>query len=163
MKPPWKHFAVPTAICAGAAVAGVLGTKVDSRWYKGLRKPAWQPPGWVFGPAWTTLYSLTAIASGRVLDRLPDHRSRTGFTGELATNMTLNVAWSWLFFTAQRPRASLIDSAALEVSTLRLMKKAAEVDRTSALMLAPYAGWVGFATVLNGEIIRLNPARTAKH
>lgn len=136
---------------------GALGTKVDSHWYKSLRKPTWQPPGWVFGPAWTTLYALTTIASGRVLNRLPDQASRSTFTRNLAVNMTINVAWSWLFFSAQRPRASLLDSVALEASTLQLIKKAAEVDRTSALLLTSYAGWVGFATVLNSEIVRLNP------
>lgn len=158
----WKRFIVPTAACAGAATLGALGTKVDSAWYKNLNKPVWQPPGWVFGPAWTTLYSLTALASGRVLTRLPTSQERRAYVGELGTNMAVNVAWSWLFFSARRPDASLIASALLEVSTLRLLRKAATVDRVSATMLAPYAAWVGFATALNGEILRLNPDEASR-
>ncbi len=162
MRHTWTRFGLPVALTAGAAVLGALGTRVDSRWYKKLDKPAWQPPGWVFGPAWTSLYTLTAIASGRVQGRLPDEASRTAFTRDLAINLAINVSWSWLFFSAQRPRAALLDSVALEASTLHLIRKAAEVDRTSAALLAPYAGWVGFATVLNAEIVRINPT-SAKH
>lgn len=157
MKAPWKTYLLPATMCAAAAGIGALGTKVGSDWYKNLNKPAWQPPGWVFAPAWSTLYTLTAVASGRVLMRLPDSRERGTYLSELGANMGVNVAWSWLFFTARRPDASLIDSAILEASTLRLLKRAAAVDTASALMLAPYAAWVGFATALNGEILRLNP------
>lgn len=157
MTTTWKRYVFSTAVCAGAATLGAIGTKVDSAWYKHLNQPAWQPPGWVFGPAWTTLYSLTAVASGRVQGRLPSDRERRAFMRDLAANMTVNVAWSWLFFSARRPDASVVDSAVLEASTLRLLKKATDVDTASALMLAPYAAWVGFAIVLNAEILRRNP------
>ncbi|MCF2587146.1 TspO/MBR family protein [Brevibacterium sp. UCMA 11752] len=158
MSTDWKRFILPSAVCAGAATLGALSTKVDSDWYSNLKKPAWQPPGRVFGPAWTTLYSLTAFASGRVLNRMPNSRDRRAYLGELEANMAVNVAWSWLFFSARRPDASLLTSAVLEASTLRLLTKAAKVDRVSAAALAPYAAWVGFATVLNAEILRLNPS-----
>lgn len=157
MTTPWKRSLLPATICATAAGLGALGTRVDSAWYRNVATPAWQPPGWVFGPAWSTLYTLTAVASTRVLTRLPDSRDRRTYLGELGANMAANVAWSWLFFSARRPDASLIDSLVLEASTLRLLRRAAAVDTASALMLAPYAAWVGFATVLNGEILRLNP------
>lgn len=162
MKAPWKRYLLPAAMCAAAAGIGALGTKVNSGWYKNLAKPAWQPPGWVFGPAWSTLYTLTAVASGRVLTRLPDSRDRRTYLGELGANMAVNVAWSWMFFSARRPDASLIDSVILEVSTLRLLKRAAAVDTAAALMLAPYAAWVGFATALNTEIVRLNPDEVSR-
>ena len=157
MKAPWKRYLLPAAMCAAAAGIGAFGTRVDSDWYKNVTTPAWQPPGWVFGPAWSTLYTLTAVASGRVLTRLPNSRDRRAYLGELGANMAVNIAWSWLFFSARRPDASLVDSLILEASTLRLLRKAAAVDKTAALMLTPYATWVGFATVLNGEILRLNP------
>lgn len=159
MRTSWKPRLLPAAICAAAAGLGALGTKVDSAWYAEIAKPAWQPPGRVFGPAWSTLYTLTAIASTRVLTRLPKGQDRRAYLGELGANMAVNVAWSWLFFSARRPDASLIDSIVLEASTLRLLRRAAAVDTTSALMLAPYAAWVGFATVLNAEILRLNPSQ----
>lgn len=162
MTADWKRFIIPSAVCAGAATLGALGTKVDSAWYTNLKKPAWQPPGKVFGPAWTTLYSLTAFASGRALNRLSNSRDRRAYLGELGVNMAVNVAWSWLFFSARRPDASLLASAVLEASTLRLLKRAATVDRVSAAALAPYAAWVGFATVLNAEILRLNPDETSR-
>jgi benzodiazapine receptor len=150
-----RHLPRTAAAVLATAVAGGVGTDVSSSWYARLRKPAWQPPGWAFGPAWTTLYALTAVASARVLDRADDEQAR-GYRRALGTNLALNAGWSWVFFTAKRPRWALAESAALEVSTLDLVRRARAVDPTSAALLAPYAAWVGFATALTGEITRLN-------
>ena len=141
---------------AAAAVIGTLGTDVKSRWYGSLDKPAWQPPGAAFGPAWTTLSTLLAVASARTLDRLEDPKQRRAFATAFGANLALNAGWNWLFFKAQRPRWALAEIVVLEASTLDLTRRAARADSAAGAMLAPYAGWVAFATALNAAIARRN-------
>ena len=145
-----------SAAVAAAAVIGTLGTDVKSRWYRNLDKPAWQPPGAAFGPAWTTLYALMAVASARTLDRLEDPEERRAFATAFGANLALNAGWNWLFFKARRPRWALAEIVVLEASTLDLTRRAARSDSTAAAMLAPYAGWVAFATALNAAIAHRN-------
>ena len=145
-----------SAAVAAAAVIGTLGTDVNSRWYRSLDKPAWQPPGAAFGPAWTTLYALLAVASARTLDRLEGPEERRAFATAFGANLALNAGWNWLFFKAQRPRCALAEIVVLEASTLDLTRRAARADSAAAAMLAPYAGWVAFATALNAAIARRN-------
>jgi tryptophan-rich sensory protein len=147
-----------SAAVAATAVVGGLGTDVASRWYRHLDKPAWQPPGAVFGPAWTTLYGLMALASARVLDRVEEPAERRAFVTAFGANLVLNASWNWLFFKAHRPRWALAEILLLEASTLDLMRRAAKADTRAAAMLVPYAGWVAFATALNAAIDRRNPA-----
>lgn len=141
----------------GTAVSGGLGTDVKSQWYARLDKPSWQPPGWAFGPAWTTLYTLIAVAAARTIDRIEDEDERRAYVGALAANLGLNVAWTWLFFTAKRPRWALAEILVLQASNLDLIRRSASADGTSAALLAPYAAWTGFATALNASIAARNP------
>jgi benzodiazapine receptor len=142
---------------AATAVIGLLGTDVTSGWYRHLDKPSWQPPGAAFGPAWTTLYGLMAVASARTLNRLEEPGDRRAFATAFAANLILNAGWNWLFFKARRPRWALAEILLMEVSTLDLTRRAAHVDRPAAKMFIPYAGWVAFATALNASIARRNP------
>jgi translocator protein len=144
------------AAVVATAVAGGLGTDVRSDWYAGLDKPSWQPPGWAFGPAWTTLYALVAVASARALDRA-EPEDRPAYVRALAANLVLNTGWTWVFFTAKRPRWALAEILVLEASTLDLVRRTGSLDRRGAALLAPYAGWVGFATALTASIARRNP------
>jgi benzodiazapine receptor len=151
------HLARTAAPVLAAAVIGSLGTDVRSGWYRSLQRPAWQPPGAAFGPAWTTLYGLLSLASARVLDRMDDPRERRAFAAAFGTNLVLNPAWNWLFFKARRPRWALAEIVLLEASTVDLTRRAGRADPTAATMLVPYAGWVAFATALNAAIARRNP------
>jgi tryptophan-rich sensory protein len=151
-----RHLLGTCAAVATTAGVGVLGTDVTSRWYWHLDKPAWQPPGAAFGPAWTTLYALMAVASARTLDRLDEPAERRAFATAFGANLRLNAGWNWLFFKA-RPRWALAEILLMEVSTLDLTRRAAHVDRPAARMLIPYAGWIAFATALNASIARRNP------
>jgi tryptophan-rich sensory protein len=154
-----SRLARTSAAVAATAVIGGLGTDVGSRWYRQLDKPAWQPPGAAFGPAWTTLYALMAVASARTLDRIDEPGERSAFATAFGANLVLNAGWNWLFFKARRPRWALAEILLLEASTLDLTRRAAKVDGPAAKMLAPYAGWVAFATLLNAAIARRNPER----
>lgn len=156
MRPRFRRYLPWTAAAVTAtAVAGSIGTDVRSQWYQELDKPDWQPPGWVFGPAWTTLYGLIAVAGARVLSRA-DAQERRRFGGALTANLGLNTGWTWLFFTAEEPGWALGEIAVLEASTVDLVRRAWKVDRTAAVMLMPYAGWIGFATALTAAIRRAN-------
>lgn len=150
-----RHLPATAAAVVATAVAGGLGTDVRSGWYARLDKPPWQPPGWAFGPAWTTLYALIAVGSARVLDRAePDERRK--FATALAANLALNTGWTWVFFTAKKPRWALAEIVVLEVSTLDLVRRARRLDPAAATLLTPYAGWVGFALSLTASIARRN-------
>jgi len=152
-----RHLLRTSAAVLATAVIGSLGTDVRSGWYRSLQRPAWQPPGAAFGPAWTTLYGLLSLASARVLDRMEDPRERRAFAAAFGTNLVLNPAWNWLFFKARRPRWALAEIVLLEASTVDLTRRAGRADPTAATMLVPYAGWVAFATALNAAIARRNP------
>lgn len=144
------------AAVTATAVAGSLGTDVRSSWYRDLDKPPWQPPGWAFGPAWTTLYALIALASARAVDEASSPSERRRLKQALAVNLALNAGWNWLFFRARRPDLALAEIVLLEASTLDLGRRAGRSDRSTGHLLWPYAGWVGFATALNASIARRN-------
>ena len=127
-----------------------------SDWYAALDKPPWQPPGWAFGPAWTTLYALIAAGSARALDRATPAERRSLGTA-LGVNLVLNTGWTWVFFTGHRPRWALAEILVLEASTLDLVRRTGRVDPVAARLLTPYAAWVGFATALTASIARRNP------
>jgi tryptophan-rich sensory protein len=137
-------------------VVGTLGTDVKSAWYRDLDKPSWQPPGAAFGPAWTTLYALLALASARTFDRLDTPEARRAFATAFGVNLALNAGWNWLFFKARRPRLALTEIVVLEASTLDLTRRATRADCAATAMLTPYAAWVAFATSLNAAIARRN-------
>lgn len=141
---------------AACAALGTLGTKPNSPWYQGLSKPSWQPPAWLFAPAWTTIYSLTAVASARTLERLPTYKDRRDYAVALGANLALNTAFTWVYFVGEQVKTSVAIQAALEVSTLDLIRRSATVDPPSAAMLAPYAAWGAFALALNADIARRN-------
>lgn len=154
-----SQLARTSAAVAAAAVVGSLGTDVRSRWYRRLDKPTWQPPGAAFGPVWTVLYGLIAVAAARSLDRLEEPREHRAFATAFGANLVLNAGWNWLFFRARRPRMALAEIVLLEASTVDLTRRAARTDAPAGAMLVPYAAWVAFASALNAAIARRNPGR----
>jgi len=152
---------VATSAAVGVTVAvGSAGTDVRSRWYRQLDKPSWQPPGPVFGGAWTVLYVLLALAGGRALARAGERpQEAPGYVGAYTGNLLLNAGWSWVFFRARRPRLAVLESAVLTASTVDLARRSWRLDRTAAVALLPYIGWTTFATALSAEIAHRNPGR----
>ena len=149
----------PVMVATGSAVlvgmAGGLATEIGP-WYFALRKPSWQPPNWAFAPAWTLIFTLTAIAGVRTWRATPDPAERRSLAAQFATNGALNIAWSFLFFRMRRPDYALAEVAALWLSILGLIVSCGRRSRLSGWLLAPYLAWVSFASVLNAEIVRLN-------
>lgn len=151
---------IPPALASAAAVAatavvGALGTDPKSPWYQSLRKPPWQPPPPAFPLVWTPLYGLIAVSAARVLARA-EGRSRRRFAALFATDLALNAGWCWLFFKAERPRAALVELAALQSCNVALTVKAVREDKAAGIALLPYVAWSGFAAALNASIVRRN-------
>ncbi|MER5916227.1 TspO/MBR family protein [Streptomyces sp. NPDC001982] len=135
---------------------GTAATDTRSTWYQRLSKPRWQPPPWAFGATWTPLYASIAWSGGRAWSQADDWE-RIELATALAVNLSLNAAWSWLFFAARSPRAGLAGALLLNASNLQLIRRAARSDLHAATALLPYAAWSWFATALNARIAHLNP------
>ena len=142
--------------------AGLLGSIATTpnipTWYAHLVKPSFNPPDWIFAPVWTLLYIIMAAAFFRVLQAPSAGRWRTPAIGGFLVQITLNAAWSWVFFAGHDPRRGLIVIAALWIAIAATSFAFWRIDRWAGLCLLPYLAWVGFAALLNLEIFRLNPA-----
>ncbi len=144
------------AILLSLIVGGLGGAATGiGPWYFQLQKPSWQPPDWLFGPAWTTIYVLTSIAGVKAWRRA-DEVQRRYFMGALLLNLMLNLMWSLIFFTSQRPDIALIEVVPLWLSVLLMVLLVRSYSPVSALLMLPYLGWVAFAAYLNWTIVTLN-------
>ena len=143
-------------VCIGGGAASGLATPPGD-WYASLAKPAWTPPPWVFGPAWTLLYAMMAVAAWRLWRRRHarprDSRRALAF---FAVQLALNFAWTPVFFGMQRPDLALVVIVLLWVAIAATIVLAWKACRTAAALLVPYLAWVTFATALNTAIWRLN-------
>jgi len=140
--------------CIGGGAASGLATP-PGEWYASLAKPAWTPPGWVFGPAWTVLYALMALAAWQVWRR----RAATDVRMPLALfaiQLALNLAWTPIFFGMQRPGLALAEIVLMLAVILATTASFVRVSTTATILMLPYCAWVCFATALNWAIWRMN-------
>lgn len=137
-------------------IAAYFGSRfpVDG-WYDALVKPPLNPPNWIFGPVWSVLYLMMAVAAWLVW--------RQGDKGNVAfalllyvVQLVLNAAWSWLFFGEHKIQFALFDIVALLLAILATIFAFSRHSRMAAAMLVPYLAWVSFATYLNFSFWRLN-------
>lgn len=168
-----------SAAFAAAALGGLATASSVKSWYPTLAKPSWTPPPWLFGPAWTFLYTAMSVAAWRIwrrsaasapvapspLDPIPGPplvSSTLPATGRSCTlrlwwaQLTLNAAWSWAFFYFRNPVAGLPVIAALLILLAVLQIRLLRLDLLAAVLWAPYLLWVSFASALNFAIWRLN-------
>ena len=149
----------PVAVAALAAVVGGgggAGAPALGAWCYGGRKPGWQPPDWLFGPAWTLIYGLIALAGVKAWNAAQDRRQGLRIVAVFALNALLNVAWSELFFHFQRPDWAVIEVVGFWLSIVVLIVTAASVSHAAGWLLVPYLAWVTFAGALNLAVVRLN-------
>ena len=150
-------LAVCVIVCFGAAGIGSFLTMASiPTWYAALKKPGWVPPNWIFGPVWSALYAMMAVAMWLVWRQ-----------GGLATaalpamifgvQLALNVAWSAIFFRLHKPGAAFAEIIALWLAILATLILFWRSDVMAGLLMAPYLAWVSFAAVLNYTVWRLNP------
>jgi benzodiazapine receptor len=137
------------------AVVGAAGSDTDSQWYRGLDLPAFQPSGSVFGPVWTVLYVLIAVAATLATRDAPAGR-RGSIIGLFGLNLLLNVGWTWIFFKGHAPVLAGVEIIVLLATILGLIWLTRPVNRLAAMLLVPYAAWVLFATALTWTIAATN-------
>jgi translocator protein len=148
-----RFLSLPLFIAVVLGIGLLLGyATAPGEWYASLQKPPFNPPNWLFGPVWSVLYVLIAIAGWRVFER-----DGTGSLKKLwFAQMALNFLWTPIFFGAQQIGLALIVMIALLAAILAFIALAWRRDLAAALLFVPYAVWVGFATLLNGSIWMLN-------
>jgi len=151
----WRPIGA-AALCATAVGAlGALTTELGT-WYYQLRKPAWQPPDWLFGPAWTLIFALAALAGVLYWREEFKREARLQILAAFALNAFLNTLWSLLFFRIKRPDLALDEVGFLWLSIGLLILLLRRRSTLAAWLLVPYLLWVTFASYLNWTIVQLN-------
>ena len=141
-------------LCYAAASLGALFG--PGEWYGSLNKPSWNPPAWVFGPVWTALYTMMAVAAWLVWRQGGWGKQSKPLLVFLA-QLALNALWTPLFFGLQRPGLAFAEIILLWLAIVWTIAAFWRVRRAAAWLLGPYLAWVSFAAVLNGTLWRLNP------
>lgn len=125
--------------------------------YQSLNVPSFRPPNWVFGPVWTVLYLMIAVAGARLAAQAGQGVAMAGLAlGLWALQITLNALWTPTFFGAHALGAALVIIGALSLAIAALIAVAFQIDRIAGWLLVPYLGWVSFAALLNWAFWRLN-------
>ena len=153
----WKPVLAAGAAALAVAFLGATVTDLGP-WYQNLNKPSWQPPDWLFGPAWTLIFACAALSGVTAWRDAPERADREWILGLFALNGALNIGWSLLFFRLQKPGWALVEVVFLWLSIALLIVVLGRYSRPAAWFLVPYAVWVAFAAALNLAIVLLNPA-----
>ncbi|GAA4811337.1 TspO/MBR family protein [Nocardioides caeni] len=148
----WLSLAPFAAAVAAVAVLGGLAASSSSETYRALELPPFAPPSWVFGPVWTVLYVMIAVA-GWLAWRADVGRTGLALWG---IQLALNLAWTPLFFAADRYVLALVDIVALLAAVIATIVVFHRRSPVAAYLFVPYVAWVGFATALNAAIVVLN-------
>jgi len=153
-----KQFIILVGFILLSQAAGILGSfatvpNIDS-WYEFLIKPELNPPNWIFGPVWTTLYTLMGIASYLVWkSRGEDYKRALAL---FFAHLFVNTAWSIVFFGEQNVGLALGIIILLDLMLLEIIRRFWKISKTAGIILIPYLLWVLFATYLNASIFLLN-------
>jgi translocator protein len=150
-------FDIAFAAVWGVAVAGLGAFLTElSPWYYTLKKPSWQPPDWLFGPAWTVILGLASLSLFLALRQSASVDIRREVYLLFILNGIFNIMWSPLFFRARRPDWALAEVPLLWLSILVPIIRLMPISVWASVLLVPYLAWVSFATILNATIVRLN-------
>ena len=139
-----------------ASAVGAVASIEAKAFYGQLAQPAWAPPAWLFGPVWTVLYALMAIAAWLVW-RSGGFRTNRVAISIFLVQLALNALWSWIFFTWHRGALALADIVLLWVLIVATLVFFWRARPLAGALLIPYLLWVGFASVLNYSLWQLNP------
>ena len=147
----------------GVTAAAVSGSMASTRWredwYSTLRKPSFLPPSWAFPVAWTSIYTDIAVSSATAIDSLRESgrdAEARHYVAALGLNLSLNAAWSWLFFRFHKLGPSAIGAGLLAASSVDLARRTAQANPRAGLAISAYPLWCGFATALSTQVWRLN-------
>jgi tryptophan-rich sensory protein len=164
-------FIIALGVSLSAGVVGSLFTSpaIQSGWYAGIVKPALNPPAWVFGPVWTTLFALMGIAAflvwreydkltlseveGLIIQRKRQIKIALGI---FLSQLVLNTLWSIIFFGLHSPGGALVEIMFLWLAILATIVAFYKISKPAAWLLVSYILWVSFAAYLNYAIWKLN-------
>lgn len=153
-----KYFSLVFFIltCYFAAYVGSIATFSSvNNWYMTINKPIFSPPNWIFGPVWTTLYTLMGISMWLVNLKRNEFNTKKQ-TFYFFIQLLFNSLWSFLFFYLKNPLYGLIDIIILWVLILLTITSFWQVSKKAAILLIPYILWVSFAGFLNYMIWKIN-------
>jgi tryptophan-rich sensory protein len=144
------------AALAASFAPGWFGSQfMPGVWYAQLVKPSWTPPNWLFGPVWTALYAMMAVAAWLVWKR--DGFRRAGLAlGVFIVQLVLNGVWSWLFFGLQQIALAFFEIVALWAAILAATVLFWRRARPAGILMLPYLAWVTYAAALNFALWRMN-------
>jgi benzodiazapine receptor len=154
--PPWLGLVLWVLLCAAAGAIGAIASADAPRFYGSLTQPTWAPPSQVFGPVWTCLYLLMAVAAWLVWRERGWARAR-GALGLFVLQLALNALWSWLFFGWRLGGLAFADILVLVALIVATLAAFARIRRLAAWLLVPYLAWVIFAAALNFSAWQRNP------
>ncbi len=141
-------------------LAGIIGSiftiSATPNWYSAIEKPALNPPSWVFGPVWTTLYALMGIAAWLIWKKGWGRKDVKVAIGVFGIQLFLNAIWSIIFFGLQNPGPAFVDIILLWLVIVWTMVVFYKISKPATYLLVPYLLWVSFATYLNYTIWALN-------
>jgi benzodiazapine receptor len=146
------------ATCVGVGFLSGIATRsnVDT-WFVTVKKPSFNPPGWVFAPVWSFLYIIMGIAAGLVWNRIDyERKAVTSALTFFIIQLVLNAMWSVLFFGLKNPLLALVEIVLLWLMIYETYIKFRPIDKIAGYLFLPYLAWVSFATVLNASIWWLN-------
>lgn len=168
----WSTLAIALATpFIAAAVGGVATSSSLGSWYRRLRKPSWNPPSWVFGPVWNTLYLMMGLASWLVWRRREDKSGWFGLGGHdqkervdgalrlYGIHLVFNALWSVIFFGMRRVDWAFAELLVLWSLILSTLTRFFQIDKRAGWLLVPYQLWVTFAAILNFTVWRMNRKR----
>ncbi|MCQ8897248.1 tryptophan-rich sensory protein [Limnobacter humi] len=144
------------AVTLGVGALGAVASVNAASFYANLVRPEWSPPGWLFGPVWTTLYILMAVSVWLVWKQNPSAR-RTGALEWFVAQLLVNGLWSWLFFAWNMGLWAFVDVALLVLMIGCTVRSFWALNKTASLLLLPYWAWVIFASALTWSVWRANP------
>ena len=152
----WVGLIVSIGLCfAAAGLRSLFTAPAIATWYATLNKPSWNPPNWIFGPVWSTLYLLMAIAAWLVWRQWGFKATGLAFAF-FALQLALNALWSDLIFGLHNPAFALVEIIFLWLAIFATLITFRQFNTLASALLLPYILWVTFAAFLNYTIWKLN-------
>lgn len=140
-----------------AATAGAVASVDAGVFYAQLDRPGWAPPGWLFGPVWSVLYTLMAVAAWLVWRKV-GFPEATMAISLFVSQLVANALWSWVFFAWRLGALAVVEILVLWGLVAATVAAFGRIQRLAALLLLPYLAWVTFAAALTVALWRRNPA-----
>jgi benzodiazapine receptor len=135
-------------------LSGIISAPKIQTWYLTLQKPSFDPPNYIFGPVWTTLYILMGVSLFMIVRSESDLKARALII--FSVQLLLNFFWSIIFFNLERVGLALIEIGLLWICILLMINTFYKISKRAAYLQIPYLLWVSFATILNTAIFNLN-------